>query len=204
MRREKTKSLQEDIVALSKISLKEKRLEQAETVHKYELCEMIHSEIQDVKATKRTLQHELSAFKEEKKAVWYQKRKQARLAESLASPGPGTSDDSDVFPLSSPSVPSSFDRSCSLSIESPPSFSSAFDRSSSLLTELPPSVSGSFDCSSSLTTELPRSVSSPFDRSCSLTTEPPLSVSGSFVCSHSLSIESPHLVFLVHSIIPNH
>ena len=122
---------------------------------------MIHSETQDVKATKRTLQHELSAFKEkEKKAVWYQKRKQVRLAESLASPGPGTSDDSYVFPLSSPSVSGSFRRSRSLSIEPPPS------------------VSGSFDL---LSIELSPSFSSVFDRSHSLTTEPPPSISGSYL-----------------------
>jgi len=113
MRKQKTESLEEDIAALNKqIAFKQKRLEQAETVRRYEQCEMINSEIQEVRAKKRGLELELAEFqKKEKKARWYQRRKKA------VTPKLSTSDESDV-PLSSPSLStSSFDRSRSMSLE---------------------------------------------------------------------------------------
>lgn len=92
MRKQKTKSLEEDIAALNKqIAFKQKRLEQAETVRRYEQCEMINSEIQEVMAKKRGLELELAEFqKKEKKARWYQGREKAMT------PKLSTSDESDV------------------------------------------------------------------------------------------------------------
>lgn len=85
MRKQKTKSLEEDIAALNKqIAFKQKRLEQAETVRRYEQYEMINSEIQEVRAKKRGLELELAEFqKKEKKARWYQGREKAMTPKYL-------------------------------------------------------------------------------------------------------------------------
>lgn len=68
MRKQKTKSLEEDIAALNtQIAFKQKRLQQAETVRRYKQCEMINSEIQEVRAKKRGLELELAEFQKEKR-----------------------------------------------------------------------------------------------------------------------------------------
>jgi len=77
MRKQKTKSLEEDIAALNKqIAFKQKRLEQAETVQRYEQREMINSEIQEVRAKKGGLELELAEFQNEKKGVMVSEKKE--------------------------------------------------------------------------------------------------------------------------------
>lgn len=99
---------------------KQKRLEQAETVCKYEQCEMIHSEIEEVRAKKRSLEQELAVFqKKEKKAKWHQRRKLAGHTKRGAKRKLCASDESDTT-LSPPRLSSSPSTSRSRSLSEEP------------------------------------------------------------------------------------
>ena len=73
--RQKRISALEDIASLDKqLHFKNKRLEQAENVRNYKLCEEITEEIQFVTKQKRDLSQELRQFREkERKARWYKR-----------------------------------------------------------------------------------------------------------------------------------
>lgn len=100
VRQKRISALEEDIANLEQqIHFKNKRLQQAENVKNYKLCEEITEEVQVITRQKRELKEELRMFQEkERKAHWYiQKRKKSGT-------NTVTSDDSDI-PMSSPSVP---------------------------------------------------------------------------------------------------
>ena len=106
MRQRRIKVLEEDIESLNKqMSYKQKRLEQAEVMKRYDQCEVITKEMQELKQQKRTLENELSSYHlKEKKAQWYQQKKRTRKqfkAVNRRSSGASTSDESD-FSLPSP------------------------------------------------------------------------------------------------------
>ena len=112
------KVLEADIVAINRqISYKQKWLQQAETVKRYDQCEVISREIQGVKEQKRGLQKELSAFHcKEKKALWHQQKKRIHKKESQpASKGSGriacsrfSTSDEGYFSFASPLSSSSY------------------------------------------------------------------------------------------------
>ena len=114
--------LEEDIEALNKqMNYKQKRLQNAEISKRYDQCEVISKEIQEVKVQKRALESELAAFRrKEKKSQWYQQKKRICRSETRhgnkapcpSSSGFNTSDESDF------------------SLSSPPSFSSSYSRAS--------------------------------------------------------------------------
>lgn len=99
IRQQRILALEEDIANITKqLHFKHKRLQQAENVKHYKLCEEINEEIQIVTKQKRDLSNELKKFREkERKARWFQRRK----SQSKSSASNVTSDDSDIL-LSSP------------------------------------------------------------------------------------------------------
>ena len=96
IRQQRILALEEDIVNITKqLHFKNKRLQQAENIKNYKLCEEINEEIQIVTKQKRDLSIELKKFREkERKARWFQRRKQQTKRSAM-------SDDSDIL-LSSP------------------------------------------------------------------------------------------------------
>ena len=102
VRQQRIRSLEEDIANIDKqLHFKNKRLQQAENIKNYKLCE----EIQIVTKQKRELSEELRRFREkERKAQWFQRRKKQvkRSASNV------TSDNSDfsLSPGSSRATPS--------------------------------------------------------------------------------------------------
>ena len=98
VRQKRITALEEDIANLDKqLHFKNKRLQQAENIKNYKLCEDITEEIQVVTRQRRELREELQRFREkERKSRWYQRTKNAQCSASNA-----TSDDSDI-PMSSP------------------------------------------------------------------------------------------------------
>ena len=126
--------LKEDIEALNnQMNYKRKRLQNAEINKRYDQCEVISKEIQEIKVQKRALESELAAFcRKEKKSQCYKQKKRIRRNETRhgnkastqlcpSSSGFNTSDESD-FSLSSPpsftSLYSHVSRSTSLEIVS--------------------------------------------------------------------------------------
>ena len=97
-------ALEDEIANLDEqLKFKEKRRQEAETGRRYKVCEEITEEILIVKKQRCEKAEELAAFKlKEKKAIWYEKRKQESKAKKHSeSAGSFTSDDSDL-PMSSP------------------------------------------------------------------------------------------------------
>ena len=131
MRQQRMQVLEEDIEALNnQMNYKRKRLQIAEINKRYDQCEVISKEIQEVKVQKRALESELAAFRrKEKKPQCYRQKKRIRRNETRhgikagtqlchSSSGFNTSDESD-FSLSSPSSTSVYShasRSASLEI----------------------------------------------------------------------------------------
>ena len=77
MRQQKMQVLEEDIEALNKqISYKQKGMQNAEISKRYDQCEVISKEIQEVRVQKCALESELAAFRRKKKrSQWYQRKK---------------------------------------------------------------------------------------------------------------------------------
>ena len=97
VRQKRIAALKEDIASLEKqIHFKNKRIQQAENIKNYKLCEEINEEVQVITKRKREVTEELRLFCEkERKARWYRKSKKSSACNAA-------SDDSDI-PLSSPS-----------------------------------------------------------------------------------------------------
>ena len=97
VRQKRIAALEEYISGIDRqIHFKNKRLQQAENVKNYKLCEEITEEVQVITRQKRELAEELRLFREkERKARWYQKGRKSSAYNA-------TSDDSDI-PMSSPS-----------------------------------------------------------------------------------------------------
>ena len=78
MRQQRIKVINEDTEALNKqISYKQKRLEQAEVMKKYDQCDTISKELQELK--RRTLESELSLYnRKERRAQAYQQKKKVK------------------------------------------------------------------------------------------------------------------------------
>ena len=74
VRQQRILALEEDITNISKqLHFKNKRLQQAENIKNYKLCEEINEEIQIVTKQKHELSDELKCFREkERKARWFQ------------------------------------------------------------------------------------------------------------------------------------
>ena len=102
VRQKRISALEEDITSLERqIHFKNKRLQQAENVKNYKLCEEITEEVQVITRQKRELKEELRIFQEkERKAHWYIRKRKKSGTNTVAS------DDSDI-PMSSPSIPHS-------------------------------------------------------------------------------------------------
>ena len=100
VRQKRMLALEEDVSNLDKqLHFKNKRLQQAENIKNYKLCEEITEEVQVITRQRRELKEEQRRFQEkERKARWYQRRK----SDSNQSASNITSDDSDT-PVSSPS-----------------------------------------------------------------------------------------------------
>ena len=69
--------LEEDIEAFNnQMNYKRKRLQNAEINKRYDQCEVISKEIQEVKVQKRALESELAALSRKgKKSEWYKQKK---------------------------------------------------------------------------------------------------------------------------------
>ena len=91
VRQKRIAALEEDISGIDRqIHFKNKRLQQAENVKNYKLCEEITEEVQVITRQKRELAEELRLFREkERKARWYQKGRKSSAYNA-------TSDDSDI------------------------------------------------------------------------------------------------------------
>ena len=110
VRQRRISASEDDLASITKqLNFKNKRLQQAENIRNYKLCEEISQEIQFVTKQKSEVSEELCLFwDKERKSRWYQQKKK-RLCGS-ASNISVASDDSDIsvasddseFPPSSP------------------------------------------------------------------------------------------------------
>lgn len=112
MREQRIKVLNEDIEGLNKqITYKQKRLEQAELMKRYDQCDTLSKEMLELKQERRTLENELTTYKhKERKAQWYQQRRKVQRNGSKskpANPPANSSDESEVSPKSPRSTRSS-------------------------------------------------------------------------------------------------
>lgn len=100
IRQQRIRALEEDLSNIEKqLHFKNKRLQQAENIKNYKLCEEINEEVQIVTRQKWELTNELKRFHEkERKARWFQRKKKQQAKSSASTV---TSDDSD-FSLLSP------------------------------------------------------------------------------------------------------
>ena len=80
LRQRRIKALSEDIEALNKqITYKQKRLEQAELMKRYDQCDIISKEMQELKQERRTRESELSIYsRKDRRAQLYQQKKKAK------------------------------------------------------------------------------------------------------------------------------
>ena len=114
IRQQRIKVLNEDIEGLNKqITYKQKRIEQAELMKRYDQCDIISKEMQELKQERRTLQNELSTYRrKERKAQWYQQKKKAQRKGSKSKqvnsrpPRTNSSDESEVSATSPRSMSS--------------------------------------------------------------------------------------------------
>ena len=81
VRQKRIAALKEDISSLDRhFHFKNKRLQQAEGVKNYKLCEEINEEVQVITRQKRELTEELRLFREkERKAHWYRKSRKSSV-----------------------------------------------------------------------------------------------------------------------------
>ena len=107
VRQRRISALEDDLTSITQLlHFKNKRLQQAENIRNYKLCEEISQEIQFVTKQKSEVSQELCLFREkERKSRWYQQKKK-RLSGSTSNISVA-SDDSE-FPPSSPGSSRSF------------------------------------------------------------------------------------------------
>ena len=125
MRQQKMQVLEENIEALNnQMNYKRKRLQNAEINKRYDQCEVISNEIQEVKVQKRALESELAAFcRKEKKSQCYRQKKRICRNETRH----GNKASTQLCPSNS-----GFNTSdvSDFSLSSPPSFNSLYSRAS--------------------------------------------------------------------------